>query len=46
MKCFSTRNLKYMRLFAETWEDETIVQQLVAQLPWGHNLALFTRLKN
>ena len=46
MKGFSTRNLKYMRLFADTWEDETIVQQLVAQLPWGHNLVLLTKLKN
>jgi len=32
MKSFSTRNLKYMRAFAEAWPDEPIVQQLVAQL--------------
>jgi len=35
-KGFSARNLKYMRAFAEAWPDEPIVQQLVAQIPWGH----------
>lgn len=44
MKGFSARNLKYMRAFAENWPDEEIVQQLVAQLPWGHNLVLLTKL--
>ena len=41
MKGFSIRNLKYMRKFAKTWNQYTIVQQLVAQLPWGHNIAIF-----
>lgn len=45
MKGFSSRNLKYMRAFAEAWADEQIVQQAVAQLPWGHNLVLITKLK-
>lgn len=40
MKGFSTRNLKYMRKFAEEYSDPAIVQQLVAQLPWGHNIFL------
>ena len=40
MKGFSPRNLKYMRSFAEAWTDVEFVQQAVAQLPWGHNLAL------
>ena len=44
MKGFSARNLKYMRAFAENWPDAEIVQQLVAQLPWGHNLVLLTKL--
>lgn len=35
-KGFSTRNLKYMRKFAEEYSDLEFVQQLVAQLPWGH----------
>lgn len=45
MKGFSRANLMYMRAFAEAWPDEAIVQQLVGQLPWGHNLALLTKLK-
>lgn len=40
-----TRNLKYMRAFAEAWLDFEIVQQLVAQLPWGHNVLLLNRIK-
>ena len=35
IKGFSTRNLKYMRKFAEAWQDKQIVQQAVALLPWG-----------
>lgn len=46
MKGFSTRNLKYMQQFAETWPDPQIVQQLVAQIPWGHNIALMQLLKD
>jgi predicted nuclease of restriction endonuclease-like (RecB) superfamily len=45
MKGFSPRNLKYMRTFAEAWPDTPIVQQAVAQLPWGHNLVLLTKLE-
>nr|WP_198246711.1 PDDEXK nuclease domain-containing protein [methane-oxidizing endosymbiont of Gigantopelta aegis] len=45
MKGFSSRNLKYMRAFAEAWSDVEFVQQAVAQLPWGHNLVLLTKLK-
>ena len=46
MKGFSRANLMYMRAFAEAWPDEQIVQQAVGQLPWGHNLALLTKLKS
>ena len=46
MKGFSPRNLKYMRAFAEAWPDEQIVQQLVAQIPWGHNVRLLDQVKN
>lgn len=45
-KGFSRANLMYMRAFAEAWPDFAIVQQLVGQLPWGHNLVLLTRLKH
>ncbi len=42
-KGYSVRSLKYMRKFAEAWPDEQIVQQVVAQLPWGHNVILLDR---
>ncbi|MBF0502787.1 MAG: DUF1016 family protein [Candidatus Riflebacteria bacterium] len=42
---FSPRNLKYMRAFATAWPDITIVQRVVAQLPWRQNIALIERLK-
>jgi predicted nuclease of restriction endonuclease-like (RecB) superfamily len=45
VKGFSPRNLKYMRAFAEAWPDEVIVQQAVAQLPWGHNVRLLDLVK-
>jgi len=43
---FSRSNLLYMRAFAEAYRDEQIVQQLVGQIPWGHNVVLLTRIKN
>ena len=44
MKGFSPRNLKYMRAFAQTWADVEIVQAVLAQLPWYHQLALLDKL--
>jgi predicted nuclease of restriction endonuclease-like (RecB) superfamily len=44
MKRFSTRNLKYMRAFAEAWPDGEFVQEVLAQLPWYHQLALLDEL--
>jgi predicted nuclease of restriction endonuclease-like (RecB) superfamily len=46
MKGFSSRNLKYMRKFAETYPDEQIVQQLAAQIPWFHNCVLLDKVKD
>lgn len=46
MKGFSSRNLKYMRTFAEAYPDEEVVQRCVAQLPWRHNIALLEKLKD
>lgn len=43
---FSSRSLKYMRALAEAWPEEPIVQQLIAQLPWGHNLRVLDRVKD
>lgn len=46
MQGFSPRNLKYMRKFAQTYSDFSIVQQVVAQIPWGHNLILLEKLQD
>lgn len=46
MKGFSPRNLKYMRTFAHTWTDVEFVQEVLAQLPWYHQLALLDKLDN
>jgi predicted nuclease of restriction endonuclease-like (RecB) superfamily len=46
LKGFSARNLKYMRALAEAFPDEAIVQQVVAQLPWGHHTVLLAKAKN
>lgn len=44
MKGLSTRNLHYMRLFAEQCPDLKIVQQSAAQFPWFHIVVLLTKL--
>ena len=45
MKGLSSRNLKYMRAFSEAYPDETIVQQLAAQIPWFHNCVLLDKVR-
>jgi predicted nuclease of restriction endonuclease-like (RecB) superfamily len=45
MTGISARNLKYMRSLARAWPHEPIVQQVVAQLPWGHNTHLLDLVK-
>lgn len=45
MKGFSARNLKYMRSFAEAYPDEQIVQEVLAQITWYHNIALVEKVK-
>ena len=46
MKGFSARNLKYMRAFADAYPELQIVQQLVAQIPWGHNVRILDAVKD
>ena len=46
MKGLSVRNLKYMRKFAEVYPDFEIVQQVVAQIPWGHNVFLMDKISD
>ena len=43
-KGYSVRNLKYMSKFAETYSDREFVQQVVAQIPWGHNVVLLDKI--
>lgn len=46
MNGFSVRNLKYMKKFYLEYKDDELVQQIVAQVPWGHNIVLMTKLKD
>lgn len=46
MQGLSPRNLGYMKAFAEAWPEKPILQQLVAKLPWGHNVRLLDLVKN
>ena len=43
-KGYSVRNLKYMAKFAEEYPDRVFVQQVVAQIPWGHNVVLMDKV--
>jgi predicted nuclease of restriction endonuclease-like (RecB) superfamily len=43
MTGLSPRNLKHMRKFAESWPERSIVQEVLAQITWYHNLALLER---
>jgi predicted nuclease of restriction endonuclease-like (RecB) superfamily len=45
MKGFSPRNLKYMRRFAEAYQDETIVQEVLAQITWYHHITILEKVK-
>ena len=46
MKGLSRTNLLYLRAFAEAWPEKLIVQQVVGQIPWGHNVRLLDLVKN
>lgn len=43
---FSVRNLKYMRKFASEYADFEFVQQVVAQIPWGHNILIMEKISD
>ncbi len=45
-KGFSIRNLKYMKTFYSEYIDDSEFVQLVAQLPWTHNIILIEKVKN
>ena len=43
-KGYSVRNLKYMAKFAARFPDRRIVQEVLAQITWYHNIALMDKL--
>ena len=45
MKGFSQTNIKYMVQFAKEYPEFSISQQVVGQIPWGHNILLLQRLE-
>ena len=46
MTGLSARNLGYMKAFAEAYPDSDFLQQVVAKLPWGHNVRLLEAVKD
>lgn len=46
LKGFSLSNIKYMVQFAKEYPDFPISQQVVGQIPWGHNMLLMDKLKS
>ena len=45
MKGFSSRNLKYMRRFAEVYQNERIVHEVLAQITWYHHITILDKVK-
>jgi len=43
---YSTQNLWYMRQFYNTYRDKPNLQQLVGEIPWGHNILIFSKCKD
>ena len=46
MSGFSPRNLGSMKKFASCWTDFSILQQVVAKIPWRSNIVLMDKLSN
>ncbi len=45
IKGFSDKNLWRMKQFYETYRDDPNLSPLLRELPWSHNLAIFSRCK-
>jgi predicted nuclease of restriction endonuclease-like (RecB) superfamily len=45
IKGFSDKNLWRMKQFYETYSDDEKLAPLLRELPWSHNLAIFSRCK-
>ncbi|MCC8462274.1 MAG: PDDEXK nuclease domain-containing protein [Rickettsia endosymbiont of Ecitomorpha arachnoides] len=46
MKGLSYQNLSYMRQFFVEYNNDQILQQAVGEIPWSHNIYIFSKLKN
>lgn len=46
LKGFSSRNLKYMRKFSKEYDNFQFVQEVLAQIPWYHNITLLEKIDN
>lgn len=46
MKGLSARNLVYMQTFAKAYTNNEITQQAIAQIPWGHNITILSKLED
>jgi predicted nuclease of restriction endonuclease-like (RecB) superfamily len=46
MKGLSYQNISYMRQFATEYPKNKFLQQLVGEIPWGHNILIFSKVKN
>lgn len=45
IKGFSPRNLRYMRAFADAYPGESILQEVLAKIPWYHHIALLDKVQ-
>jgi predicted nuclease of restriction endonuclease-like (RecB) superfamily len=46
MRGLSVQNIAYMRQFPQEYGDIEIIQQLVGEIPWGHNLLIISKIKS
>ncbi len=46
VKGFSARNLWYMKQFYDSYSEDEFLQRVVAEIPWGQNIEIFTKLDN
>lgn len=46
MKGLSYQNISYMRQFAIEYNDIKFLQQPIGEIPWGHNISIFSKIKN
>ena len=44
VKGFSSRNIWYIQKFYDTYSSDEKLQRVVAEIPWGQNIEIFTKL--